>query len=150
MKIIVPYYRQVHPVTWAVLRTYDFCPLLVEMHDDDDYRQLLHRLWREREPVIIVEHDIVPWPGAVEELWACPCKWGTYSYRINGGIGIAHALGCAKLTADLMDVVPSVWDEPAPWHTLDRKLFFAARERGLEPHLHRPPVIHLNERELRS
>jgi len=143
MRVVVPFQR-LHPVTKKVVDYYR--PEYVHLEDDDGYRLLMQRLWREREPVIIIEQDIVPWPYAVEELWRCSCSWGSYSYQLHGGIGIVHGFGCCKLTTILMDAVPNVWDEPERWDVLDQRLFFAAREVGLEPHRHRPDVTHLNER----
>jgi hypothetical protein len=61
----------------------------------------------------------------------------------------AHMLGCAKLGEGLMRELPGIWDAPGHWSELDQRLFFAARDAGIEPHLHRPPVIHLNPRDLR-
>lgn len=141
-------------MSWVVARvltSYGIKPdYRIIAHDEDAYRRVLLNIWQTHETVIIVEHDIIPWPGAIEELLACSCQWGTYSYKTNGGTGVAHMLGCAKLTPGLMDAVPTVWDDPAPWWELDQRLFFAAREKGIEPHLHRPAVTHLNPRELRG
>jgi hypothetical protein len=45
--------------------------------------------------------------------------------------------------------LPAVWDTAGVhWSKLDGHLFHAARDAGQEPHLHRPPVIHLNPREM--
>jgi hypothetical protein len=142
MKIVVPYVT-LHPVTRHCLESEKLDAEYVQMQDDDDYRRLMQRLWRENKPVVIVEHDIAPWPGAIRELWECPCAWGAYSYKIDGGIGIYHGLGCTKLTPRLMAAVPKIWDRPEPWHLLDQIMFFAARNEGWEPHHHRPAVIHL-------
>lgn len=147
MRVVVPYV-QLHPLVAPILRSQGHRPDCFELSGDDAYRQLLKWLWEVGESVIIVEQDILPWPGALDELAGCPCRWGTYSYREHGGVGIAHMLGCAKLTGALMAAVPQVWDEPGHWSGLDQRLFFAARAVGIEPHLHRPPVLHLNAREL--
>jgi hypothetical protein len=143
MQVVVPY-TKLHPVTEYVLNSYKLPVWFVPVDGDDGYRRLMLNLWRERKSVIIVEHDIVPWPGAIEELWNCSCHWGAYSYQIDGGIGIYHGLGCTKITTHLMDAVPTIWERPEPWHLLDQILFFEARNCGLEPHHHRPPVIHLH------
>jgi len=142
-RVVVPF-TNLHPVTKQVLDNYGLNVEYVHLEGDDGYRQLMKRLWNERKDVVIVEHDIVPWPGAIEELVACPCTWGTYSYELLGGIGVTHGFGCAKLTRSLMDCVPDVWDAPLKWDILDQKLFFTARTLGIEPHLHRPPVVHLS------
>lgn len=119
----------------------------VELRDDDSYRLLLQELWRQRQSVILIEHDILPWPGAIEELAGCSCAWGSYTYKMHGGLGIHHMFGCTKLTPALMQATDGLWDAPCRWDVLDQRLWFAARDR-FEPHPHRPPVIHLSEREL--
>lgn len=143
MRVVVPFQR-LHPVTKKVVDYYR--PEYCHLQDEDDYRLLMQRLWREREPVIVVEHDIVPWPFAIEELWRCSCSWGAYSYQLHGGVGIYHGFGCTKLTPALMEALPDIWDTPAHWSDLDQILWFAARDKGLEPHPHRPAVVHLSER----
>lgn len=144
IKVVCPF-TKLHPVTRSVLESYAGLDVRFwdVSHDDHAYGHLMRLLWLDRQPITIVEHDIVPWPGCIEELHACPAKWCANSYDWNGGIGVAHMLGCAKLSARLMVELPNVWDEPCHWSQCDQRLFFAAREVGIEPHLHRPPVIHL-------
>jgi hypothetical protein len=142
-QVVVPYLN-LHPVTREVLDGYELDLEYVQVDDSYGYHALMRRLWAKGETVVIVEQDVCPWPGAIEELWQCPAAWCSYSYRMHGGIGIAHALGCTKLSDRLMRAIPDVWDEPAMWNVLDQVLFFAARDEGLEPHLHRPPVVHLS------
>lgn len=147
MRVVVPYTR-LHPVTKAVLNSYGLPVEYMPLPEPDSYRQLLADLWRRREPVVIVEHDVVPWPGAIEELAACPCAWGSNTYLLHGGYGVHHGFGCTKLTPALMEATPYVWDTSTPWHDLDAHLLFAARDVGFDPHPHRPPVVHLSVREL--
>lgn len=147
MTVVVPFTGELHPVVRDVMSEQipdvQFCPI----EGDHGYQLLLRRLWRQRKSVVIVEHDILPWPGAIPELWQCSCRWGAYSYQLHGGIGIYHGFGCAKLTGELMEIVPNIWEgELAHWSQLDQMLWFAARAKGHEPHPHRPPVIHLNPR----
>jgi hypothetical protein len=145
VKVVLPYVgKGPHPVTLLVLSGYR--PELVDVSADDGYLNLMRRLWKERKPVIIVEHDIVPWPGALEELWHCPCVWGAFSYHLHGGIGVFHGFGCTKITPELMNAVPTVWDAPTPWNMLDQVLALAALNEEYIPHPHRPPVTHLNDR----
>lgn len=152
MKLVLPspHNYGTNPVVVDVLQSQGLWKIVDRrlLIGDDGYRQMMRQLWEAGETFINIEHDIIPWPGAIEELWGCPCEWGTYSYRYHGGIGIAHMLGLAKITDKLIKRLPDLWDEPAHWSQLDQKLFFAAREIGQEPHLHRPPVIHLNPKEL--
>ena len=145
MKVVVPY-TNLHPVTKMVTEWYK--PEYVHLEDDDAYRRLLKQLWEERESVVIVEHDVVPWPYAIEELFRCSCWWGAYSYQLHGGVGIHHGFGCTKFGLKLMEAVPFIWDEPGHWNSLDQRLYFCARKLGIEPHPHRPPVIHLSEKHI--
>jgi hypothetical protein len=115
--------------------------------DDDAYRRLLQRLWQARTTVVIVEHDVVPWYGAIEELHHCMGLWCSCSYRLQGGYGVHHSLGCTKLSGRLMQLLPTLWDEPGKWDALDQRLWFAARAIGQEPHPHKPPVLHLSDKE---
>lgn len=145
MKLIVPYVEgRLHPLVLPVLRSDGLQPQAERLLDDYDYGRLMARLWREFQTVFVVEQDILPWPGALRELQQCSCEWGTYSYHYFGGIGISHMLGCCKLTDRLMSRLPQLWDWGCHWAYVDRRLFSEARAAGIEPHLHRPPVIHLS------
>lgn len=144
MTVIVPHAPgMLHPVTKFVLEQEGHGIEYAELTGDDGYRLLLQRLWIRFAPVVIVEQDVVPWPGAIAELLACPAAWCTHSYRYDGGIGYAHMLGFAKLSPKLMEAMPDVWSTPCHWSECDRRLFFAARAKSIEPHLHRPAVVHL-------
>lgn len=142
MRVIVPYTR-LHPLTEQAVRKESkwasFCPMKSEW----DYSHLLHKLWNEGDNFILVEHDILPWPGALGEIWNCPAEWCAYSYECNGGIGLYHTFGCAKISGQLINRLPDVWKDPLPWHRLDSHLCFEASRIGQVPHPHRPPVTHL-------
>lgn len=151
INVIVPCAPDAHPVTKQVLASEGIVAQYIGVgHSPYGYHHLMRDIWSQRKQVIIVEHDIVPWPGAIAELAACPCAWGSYSYKIHGGIGIFHGLGCTKLTPELMDATSDLWSDEVwhqdHWSKIDQVLFFAARERGYEPHHHRPPVIHLSDK----
>lgn len=149
MRVIVPY-TTLHPVTKAVLEGYRLPSLtFVQLsRDDHAYQRLLAFLWRQRETIIIVEHDVAPWPGCLEELHQCPAEWCSCSYAWTNahgrtGVGLHHMLGCTKLSSELMAALPNLWDEPCHWTDCDKRLFFAARDIAKEPHPHRPSVVHL-------
>lgn len=141
-KVYVPYV-DLHPTTRQVVDGLDLDVTYVRLTDDDGYRRLLQRLWQIGETVILIEQDIVPWPGAAEELYSCMGLWCACAYKLFGGYGIFHGFGLTKLSAELMRQLPSVWDTPGHWSTLDQRLFFAARAISQEPHPHRPAVVHL-------
>jgi hypothetical protein len=149
--MVVPYVEgRLHTLVPQLLSTYGFDPQYVKLVGDDGYQRLMKCLWRDKQDVVIVEQDILPWPGAIEELIACECAWGTYTYRTNNAIGVSHMLGCAKLTAGLMQVTDGIWDQWCRWSEIDQTLFFAAQNQLIQPHLHRPAVIHVNPRELKN
>jgi hypothetical protein len=143
VKIVVPYAPTVHPVTKFVLDSYGLPVWYAHVEGDYGYSELLAELWAKREAVVIVEQDIAPWPGCIEELRGPAETYCTCSYVYNGGVGISHMLGIAKISPALMDLLPNLWDEPCHWSQCDRRLFFAAQAMGRQPHQHRPSVIHL-------
>jgi hypothetical protein len=147
MKVICPH-TALHPVTKGVLDSYNLGVRYVQLDAEYAYGNLLRELWAERETVVIIEHDIVPNHGCVEELFGCSAIWCAFSYQWRNefgevGVGLSHQLGCTKISAHLMNALPDLWNEPCHWSLCDQRLFFAAREIGREPHLHRPAVIHL-------
>lgn len=153
MNVVVPY-TTLHPVTRAVLIEQSKANTAIRLAfvhvggDDLAYAKLLAYHWLVGETIIVVEHDVVPWPGAIEELHGCPAEWCSCSYNwTNGhgraGVGIHHMLGCTKLSGELMAALPDLWDEPCHWSQCDQRLFFAARDIGKETHPHRPGVTHI-------
>lgn len=149
MRVVVPFTKRL-PVVEQVLRAEAPEAEWVEMREPTSYWELLRSLWLHREDVLIVEHDVIPWPGALTELAACPGMWCSCSYHIdtgNGrsGIGLFHHLGCTKLSADLMRRVPAAFEQMPDrhWSKLDAQLCHIALGAGLIPHPHRPAVTHL-------
>lgn len=119
---------------------------------DTSYTRLLACLWAAGEPFCVVEHDIVPHPGALAKLAACPQPWCAYPYAYMGGM---HAgLGCTRFSAALLAAVPDAvertWAEstdvhPAGfWCALDDRLARVLRRAGFTQHVHFPAVRHLN------
>ncbi len=116
----------------------------VEMVNDDSYWQLLSKAWEKGEAFAIIEHDVLPWPGALKEIQDCPALWCAYTYKINLGYGITHAFGCCKFSADLIRQLPHAWSnmEDRHWSKLDSQFCYYALRAGYIPHPHRPAVIH--------
>ena len=144
MRVIVPYTLK-YPIVQAFIKKE--CPQVefIQMHQDEDYWKLMCEIWEAREDVVINEHDVLPWPTAINELASCPFDWCSYTYEMKQGYGIHHAFGCTKLGAGLMDKLPDVWTqvESVHWRNLDAQLCEIAKTLGITPHPHRPPVIHL-------
>lgn len=148
-RVIVPFAPgRLQPLVEPVLRADGWRPELRPLNDAEAYSRLMRQIWAAGETTVIIEQDVLPWPGAIRELLECPCCWGSNSYLYQGGIGISHMLGCAKLSAELIRRLPGLWDSPVDWSLIDQHLFRAAQAVHLEPHLHRPPVLHINPREL--
>ena len=119
---------------------------------DTSYTRLLEALWGAGEPFALVEHDIVPHPGALAELLGCPRPWCAFSYQLGS---ITHAgLGCTRFSAGLLAAVPDAvertWAEstgvhpPGFWCALDDRLSRVLRGAGFAQHVHEPQVTHLN------
>jgi hypothetical protein len=145
MNIYVPYTHRNRLQEKVLKESYGLSPCYVEMQRPEDYWTLMYDLWENRQDAVIVEHDILPWPGAIEELFACPCNWCSFTYKMKGGYGIHHAFGCTKFGGEFMNQLPDIWTklDQTNWNTLDAQLCELAKLEGLTPHPHRPPVIHL-------
>ncbi len=146
MKLIVPY-TNLRPLVRATLEQYNLHPKFVKLSGEDDYWNLLSQLWEEKESFVLNEHDVLPWPGAIQEIADCPADWCSYTYRMKKGYGIHHAFGCTKIGQGLIEAIPDAWInvDSTHWHDLDGQLCIMARNSGITPHPHRPPVIHLKE-----
>ncbi len=132
----------------------------VEMGDEFAYWRLLRGLWEAGEGFVVVEHDVLPWPGALRQLWDCPEMWCAFPYRLSHDPGFSTALGCTKFSAKLLERTPGAMDVLAEgryghsvgdrrhWWGLDGRLSLVLTNLvGLGwPHRHEPPVSHLNER----
>jgi hypothetical protein len=155
MRIVIPYTEKINPVVQRVLKSYGRNPEYIYTGDGDNaYWGLLSELWCQREPVIVIEHDVLPWPGALEELEACPCAWCSLTYQLRGfsgqiGVGIFHCFGCVKFHTKLMDDIPDAWSQMQDtyWKHLDAQFSQIAMWHGVTPHPHRPPAIHLHDYE---
>lgn len=150
MRVFIPY-TVLQPYTKLALRGYH--PTLVKLDDAWGYTDYWQARWDEREDVISVEHDIVPWHGALEAMDECPEAWCFHQYSAGETVppGTPY-FGCVKITSRLMDKMPDVWErqrsatwgEAAAWTWCDAWLYQCATELGIEPHQHTPPVSNLN------
>ncbi len=151
MKVICPN-THIAPETRAAL---DHCGYPWESADvsgsDTAYTQLLQKLWRDGDTFALVEHDIVPWRGALAELAACPRDWCAFQYPFGGGM--IAGLGCTRFRAALLAAHPAAVDDTLTeateihptgfWCNLDDRLTRALTRRGAARHEHTPAVGHL-------
>jgi hypothetical protein len=157
MRIYVPAI-EVQALTRHLLEMggYEWLPVTVDTAWG--YSDYLQARWDERRDFINLEQDIVFWDGALETLWECPLEWCVYQYRRNELIH-EHStpfLGCAKITARLIEKLPDVWKRQRaemngwkevgmpPWSYCDSWLWTCAQDRDIRPHQHFPSVVNAN------
>ena len=114
------------------------------------YGELLAELWSEGGGLVVVEHDVAPWAGALTQLADCEADWCQFRYPKDGG-ALVRGLGCTKFSARLMveyPDLPSAWLGTA-WQGLDGAVGTAVGEalRAEQPERfplcrHDPPVAH--------
>jgi hypothetical protein len=115
---------------------------LIDVTDDPQgYLKYLRQRWQEGYPFINIEHDIVPWPGALESLEHCPQMWCSFGYDTAAQDFIQPPLGLAKFSSEFIQALPELWEEDLPWHELDAHLHRYATERGHKAHQHRPSIL---------
>jgi hypothetical protein len=113
-----------------------------------DYGEHLARLWREGEGFVLVEHDVVPWPGAVRGLAECSYGWCAHAYPWDDD-GLVTSLGCVKFGYQVLQRFPALPDAWAgvPWRDVDGHLLHAlSRAYMVTVHEHLPPVAHARPR----
>jgi len=154
VRVVVPY-ATLYPETKAALEADGQTPEYVSVAGDPTaYYQLLARLWEEGRGFTIVEQDIVPRPGCIAELEACPEPWCGFVYPIS--TGFITGLGLTRFSDDLVRDHPAVVTtidtlprtDPSDrryWGRLDTRLAQVLMDHErLTVHRHTPPVRHLN------
>lgn len=126
---------------------------------DDHYAQLFRHLWDKGEEFAIVEHDVIPWPGALEDLARCPESWCAYGYVTSGDLSTQDVppLGCVKFRPEgdvpfeelfalfLESQSPGIVAGLLPhWSSMDNVIARSLRARGWQVHEHKPGVAHLH------
>ena len=149
MNVVVPFTNDVtdpavHKAMRLNLEMQGITPRMERLNDTLDaeyaYDRLFRRLWLEGEPFVIVEHDILPWPGALQAMWACEEPWCAHQYYVHGQL--RSYLGCVKFDPVKIGPIP-LPDEPVLWSDLDLTIIRALSQRGHTGHLHGPAVVHL-------
>jgi hypothetical protein len=141
MKLIVPYANDisdpaVHACVRLSLTRYRDYTEWVRLNEPNSYALLWQRLWDEGEPFIVIEHDVIAWPGAIEHVWTCERPF----------CGFEGNLQCVKLMPSTREWPIPDW---VPWYKFDGQLLPAMAELGIEYHDHcsafsLPPVTNLN------
>ena len=144
MRVFVPF-TEVRRRTRQALELYN--PSFVDCGASQwAYPEFFQARWAEGETFINVEHDVVPWPGAIEQLWDCPHDWCWFSYP--GWTADEAPFGCVKFSAALIAEHPGVWDQYpgllkaqggpcfTAWCGLDVYWWWYALRRGVSGHQH--------------
>lgn len=160
MKLYVPFTR-LSEATEVFLATYGCIPPEVEVVPVEvtgnpwGYLEHLQSRWDEGLGFINLEHDVVPWPGAVQSLMACPRPWCFFGYLadIDFAANCAAPFGLVKFSSSFIASIPLVWERMleqyqdcgSPWRMCDIHLGDYTRERGIfTPHQHVPAVLNAN------
>ena len=124
-------------------------PHVAIMASDWDYANLLTAYWKSKTGFVLVEHDIVPWPGAIASLQACSEDFCAYSYPYGTAGGMTRTLGCIKVSTELVLAHPRLYREWANCVWQNVQIYFLNPVRNcstqVDCHEHFPPVAHVTQ-----
>ena len=130
------------PAARALLTEGVECEVVV-MDSECDYADALIALWQRGEELCVIEHDVIPWPGALAALSGCSSAWCVYPYHFAPN-KLRYALGCLRVSRELVQAhqdLPQAWEGVA-WNALDGAVYRALRAQQREPHVHEPGFAH--------
>lgn len=150
MKVVCPY-TELNPATEYVLNIEPQTEVkFVDVSGwEEAYFWLMYKYWKQGETFIVVEHDIVPWPGALRSLDRCEAPLCAYMAPHAPMIeDFSYGLGLVKYGKALMDKFPDHLDNPTTrvWYNVAYELTDRLNKAGVEYHYHSPPVIHINSK----
>ncbi len=146
--IYVPY-TKIQPATEIALIGYEYTP--VKVSGKYGYSTYFKQLWSEGQTFINLEHDCVPWAGAIESLRECERDWCVFDYslpvhrmrsleaEVNG-----LPLGLMKIGASVIAQTPGCWDKLIDWSYCDQHLTKYLISKGLQVHQHYPSIVNAN------
>lgn len=121
----------------------------IEKADQTGYLRILTEFWEQKQDFAVVEPDIVIRKDVAEAMLNCHCEYGCFPYAWTTNVG--PALGCTWFRRSFLEKYPDAMREVqhknVSWKQLDVVLMrhVLARKHGEQPHVHLPPVQHLNE-----
>jgi hypothetical protein len=144
--VVVPF-TDLAPETKAALAAERLRPRYVDVSADGwDYWRLVCELWSAGSMFALVEHDVVPPPGAVRAMLACPRDWCAHEYKQGSLVGTAF--GCTKFSAAIIarhpDAVSRILPQHRGWDGLDSMVIGTLHRNGEVEHVHQPPAWHLH------
>lgn len=153
MRLVVPF-TELHAATYRATREWPDVEYRYVGATDTAYAELLDELWTDGRTFTVCEHDVVPSKGALAELAMCRQPYCAFPVALS--VYVAPCLSLTKFSASLMERYPDVMDRvlrvptnygpPGHYRQLDTVLqrTVLLNRYGLQPHLHLPPVTHLN------
>lgn len=138
MKVVIPSPTPKCPAYLALTQEGVECQEWICTHEND-YGAYFAWHWRKRQPFVVVEWDVIPFPGAIRGLADCPEPWCVHEYPLQPGY-LAHSLGIGKYrpTGD----PPHEWAE-TEWKYLDAEVVRICQQRlSPRPCVHTPAVAH--------
>jgi len=110
------------------------------------YGNFMRDKWKEKESFIVLEHDIAPYPEAINNIMWCDHPWCAYEYFHHTGYKL-YAMGCVKFSKYLVENSQEIpkdnnWIN-TNWNILDGKVINPLREKFGRPHLHYPSLAHV-------
>lgn len=138
--------------TWAAHDEIVFCYV-----GDDDlaYGLMLREAWHWNDDLSIIEPDIVIRRDVVQAFHACQHDYCAFPYEIT--TDVMPALGCTRFSwsfrREHADAMEKALLEPCGYGAGHFRSVDVALQRyvlarnGVQPHVHVPPVEHLNERQ---
>jgi hypothetical protein len=120
--------------------------LEVQMADPQHYGRLVKQMWDIGNGFVLVEDDVVPWPGAVAQMLGCEHDWCAFPFPRTAAEegGWVLGLGCARFSHALVRRYDMrILDGSQRWDEVDGALMGVLRTGGEECHGHAPPVAHL-------
>ena len=117
----------------------------VVMEDPFHYGRLTADLWALGKGFVMVEDDVVPWPGAIQAMLDCPKEWCAYEFprtyvQHEPRSGFTVSMGCTKLTAAILERYSPAFGD-LRWDEVNGPIEEALSSETC--HLHYPPVAHV-------
>jgi len=123
--------------------------LEVQMSDPQHYGRLVKQMWEIGNGFVLVEDDVVPWPGAIKAMLECDRDWCAYEFprtfvQYEPRAGWCLGLGCVRFSHKLVRRYGmEALDGSQRWDEVDGAVLGTLSNGGEVCHCHTPPVAHL-------
>jgi hypothetical protein len=152
LKTLIAHCGPVHPLLQLAVPNAEFVELTRGYETRAGYPDLLGEWWGRGEAFAVVEHDVLPWPGALEELEACPEPWCGFSYYRSAterSVSGVVTLGCVRFGEAVLKLPNPLAEDGWPYNTFDRgwdycdqRIDRVLKAAGFVWHRHSPMVLH--------